>query len=115
MQSIQLISLIDTAKIDAKVDTCPATLNDPKTPYVPIAPGFCIVSSLRANDKTRSFGCPLARRLWWIALSPASQPTLSDFVCPIVSRSERRLVELPVLFFHSIWKLSHRRRFSSEL
>ncbi|SCV67212.1 BQ2448_5858 [Microbotryum intermedium] len=38
----------------------------------------------------------------------------ADFVCPLVSRSERRIVELRILFFHSIWKLSRRRRFSSQ-
>ncbi|SCV72944.1 BQ2448_6869 [Microbotryum intermedium] len=37
------------------------------------------------------------------------------FGCPLVSRSERRRVELRVLFFHSIWKVSRRRRFSSQL
>ncbi|SCV71950.1 BQ2448_4644 [Microbotryum intermedium] len=58
-------------------------------------------------------GCPFARRLWG-ALSPAPHPTFLDFVCPVVSRSERRLVELRILFFHSIWKLSRRRRFSSD-
>ncbi|SCV74200.1 BQ2448_6632 [Microbotryum intermedium] len=55
----------------------------------------------------------IARRLWG-ALSPAPHPTFLDFVCPVVSRSERRLVELRILFFHSIWKLSRRRRFSSD-
>ncbi|SCV69296.1 BQ2448_2318 [Microbotryum intermedium] len=58
-------------------------------------------------------GCPFARRLW-AALSPSPHPIFADFVCPLVSRSERRLVELRVLFFHSIWKLSRRRRFSSQ-
>ncbi|SGY41395.1 BQ5605_C003g02506 [Microbotryum silenes-dioicae] len=55
-----------------------------------------------------------ARRLW-SALSPTPHPVFVDFVCPVVSRSERRLVELRVLFFHSIWKLCRRRRFSSDL
>ncbi|SGY53342.1 BQ5605_C006g03749 [Microbotryum silenes-dioicae] len=59
-------------------------------------------------------GCPFARRLW-SALSPTPHPVFVDFVCPVVSRSERRLVELRVLFFHSIWKLCRRRRFSSDL
>ncbi|SGY12101.1 BQ5605_C011g06387 [Microbotryum silenes-dioicae] len=59
-------------------------------------------------------GCPFARRLW-SALSPTPHPVFVDFVCPVVSRSERRLVELRVLFFHSIWKLCCRRRFSSDL
>ncbi|SCV70634.1 BQ2448_3396 [Microbotryum intermedium] len=59
-------------------------------------------------------GCPFARRLW-AALSPSPHPILADFVCPLVSRSGRRLVELRVLFFHSIWKVSRRRRFSSQL
>ncbi|SGY19582.1 BQ5605_C014g07689 [Microbotryum silenes-dioicae] len=59
-------------------------------------------------------GCPFARRLW-SALSPTPHPVFVDFVCPVVSRSERRLVELRVLFFHSIWKLRRRRRFSSDL
>ncbi|SGY12609.1 BQ5605_C011g06555 [Microbotryum silenes-dioicae] len=58
--------------------------------------------------------CPFARRLW-SALSPTPHPVFVDFVCPVVSRSERRLVELRVLFFHSIWKLCRRRRFSSDL
>ncbi|SCV69561.1 BQ2448_2581 [Microbotryum intermedium] len=43
-----------------------------------------------------------------------SDPIFADFVCPLVSRSERRIVELRILFFHSIWKLSRRRRFSSQ-
>ncbi|SGY77079.1 BQ5605_C005g03551 [Microbotryum silenes-dioicae] len=59
-------------------------------------------------------GCPFARRLW-SALSPTPHPVFVDFVCPVVSRSERRLVELRVLFFHSIWKLCRRRRFLSDL
>ncbi|SCZ88262.1 BZ3500_MvSof-1268-A1-R1_Chr10-2g02898 [Microbotryum saponariae] len=59
-------------------------------------------------------GCPFARRLW-SALSPTPHPVFVDFVCPVVSRSERRLVELRVLFFHSIWRLCRRRRFSSDL
>ncbi|SGY96826.1 BQ5605_C035g11364 [Microbotryum silenes-dioicae] len=59
-------------------------------------------------------GCPFAQRLW-SALSPTPHPVFVDFVCPVVSRSERRLVELRVLFFHSIWKLCRRRRFSSDL
>ncbi|SCV68800.1 BQ2448_921 [Microbotryum intermedium] len=59
-------------------------------------------------------GCPFARRLW-AAFSPSPHPIFADFVCPLVSRSERRLVELRVLFFHSIWKVSRRRRFSSQL
>ncbi|SCV73118.1 BQ2448_7043 [Microbotryum intermedium] len=59
-------------------------------------------------------GCPFARRLR-AALSPSPHPIFADFVCPLVSRSERRLVELRVLFFHSIWKVSRRRRFSSQL
>ncbi|SCZ96950.1 BZ3500_MvSof-1268-A1-R1_Chr4-2g06885 [Microbotryum saponariae] len=59
-------------------------------------------------------GCPFARRLW-SALSPTPHPVFVDFVCPVVPRSERRLVELRVLFFHSIWKLCRRRRFSSDL
>ncbi|SGZ08700.1 BQ5605_C030g10811 [Microbotryum silenes-dioicae] len=59
-------------------------------------------------------GCPFARRLW-SALSPTPHPVFVDFVCPVVSRSKRRLVELRVLFFHSIWKLCRRRRFSSDL
>ncbi|SCV67535.1 BQ2448_5146 [Microbotryum intermedium] len=58
-------------------------------------------------------GCPFARRLW-AALSPSPHPIFADFVCPLVSRSERRIVELRILFFHSIWKLSRRRRFSSQ-
>ncbi|SCV73761.1 BQ2448_6191 [Microbotryum intermedium] len=37
-----------------------------------------------------------------------------DFVCPLASRLERRIVELRILFFHSIWKLCRRRRFSSQ-
>ncbi|SGY81195.1 BQ5605_C009g05484 [Microbotryum silenes-dioicae] len=49
-------------------------------------------------------GCPLARSLW-STLSPAPHPALSDFVRPVVSRSERRLVKLRILFFHAIWKL----------
>ncbi|SCV73633.1 BQ2448_6063 [Microbotryum intermedium] len=60
-----------------------------------------------------AFGCPFARRLW-AALSPSPHPIFADFVCPLVSRSERRIVELRILFFHSIWKLSRRRRFSSQ-
>ncbi|SGY72939.1 BQ5605_C005g03237 [Microbotryum silenes-dioicae] len=59
-------------------------------------------------------GCPFARRLW-SALSPTPHPVFVDFVCPVVFRSDRRLVELRVLFFHSIWKLCRRRRFSSDL
>ncbi|SCV68196.1 BQ2448_317 [Microbotryum intermedium] len=58
-------------------------------------------------------GCPFARRLW-AALSPSPHPIFADFVCTLVSRSERRIVELRILFFHSIWKLSRRRRFSSQ-
>ncbi|SCV71852.1 BQ2448_4546 [Microbotryum intermedium] len=58
-------------------------------------------------------GCPFARRLW-AALSPSPHPIFADFVCPLVSRSERRIVELRILFFHSIWKLCRRRRFSSQ-
>ncbi|SCV68268.1 BQ2448_389 [Microbotryum intermedium] len=57
--------------------------------------------------------CPFARRLW-AALSPFQHPIFADFVCPLISRSERRIVELRILFFHSIWKLSRRRRFSSQ-
>ncbi|SCV69797.1 BQ2448_1191 [Microbotryum intermedium] len=58
-------------------------------------------------------GCPFARRLW-AALSPSPHPIFADFVCPLVSRSERRIIELRIIFFHSIWKLSRRRRFSSQ-
>ncbi|SCV69607.1 BQ2448_2627 [Microbotryum intermedium] len=32
-----------------------------------------------------------------------------------LQHSQSRLVELRVLFFHSIWKVSRRRRFSSQL
>ncbi|SGY23119.1 BQ5605_C019g08906 [Microbotryum silenes-dioicae] len=60
-----------------------------------------------------AIGCPFARRPW-SALSPTPHPVFVDFVCPVVSRSERRLVELRVLFSHSIWKLCRRRRFSSD-
>ncbi|SCZ90988.1 BZ3500_MvSof-1268-A1-R1_Chr1-3g02451 [Microbotryum saponariae] len=35
-------------------------------------------------------GCPFAHRLW-SALSPTPHPVFVDFVCPAVSRSERRL------------------------
>ncbi|SGY19804.1 BQ5605_C017g08322 [Microbotryum silenes-dioicae] len=58
-------------------------------------------------------GCPFARRLS-SALTPLPHPDFVQFVCPVVSRSERRLVELCLLFFHSIWKLSRHRRFSSD-
>ncbi|SGZ14487.1 BQ5605_C029g10597 [Microbotryum silenes-dioicae] len=58
-------------------------------------------------------GCPFARRLW-SALTPFPHPDFVQFVCPVVSRSERRLVELCLLFFHAIWKLSRHRRFSSD-
>ncbi|SCZ94237.1 BZ3500_MvSof-1268-A1-R1_Chr12-2g03773 [Microbotryum saponariae] len=59
-------------------------------------------------------GCPFVRRLW-SALSPAPSPDFVAFVCQVVSRSERRRVELRILFFHSVWKLSRRRRSSSDL
>ncbi|SCV68490.1 BQ2448_611 [Microbotryum intermedium] len=58
-------------------------------------------------------GCPFARSLW-AALSPSPHPIFADSVCPLVSHSERRLVELRVLFFHSIWKVSRRRQVSSQ-
>ncbi|SCV68950.1 BQ2448_1970 [Microbotryum intermedium] len=57
---------------------------------------------------------PCAKCRLWAALSPSPHPIFADFVCPLVSRSERRIVELRILFFHSIWKLSRRRRFSSQ-
>ncbi|SCV72882.1 BQ2448_28 [Microbotryum intermedium] len=76
---------------------------------------FCVMCLSEATESLAhlAVGCPFARRLWG-ALSPAPHPTFLDFVCPVVSRSERRLVELRILFFHSIWKLSCRRRFSSD-
>ncbi|SCV71589.1 BQ2448_3177 [Microbotryum intermedium] len=76
---------------------------------------FCVMCLSEATESLAhlAVGCPFARRLWG-ALSPAPHPTFLDFVCPVVSRSERRLVELRILFFHSIWKLSRRRRFSSD-
>ncbi|SGY56428.1 BQ5605_C006g04134 [Microbotryum silenes-dioicae] len=58
-------------------------------------------------------GCPFAHRLW-SALTPFPHPNSVQFVCPVVSRSERRLVELCLLLFHAIWKLSRHRRFSSD-
>ncbi|SGY49813.1 BQ5605_C001g00822 [Microbotryum silenes-dioicae] len=69
---------------------------------------------------------PSVIRIWSYGLSRPSSDYRSydehfcdtvfvNFVCPAVSRSERRLVELRVLFFHSIWKLCRRRRFSSDL
>ncbi|SCV73469.1 BQ2448_7395 [Microbotryum intermedium] len=76
---------------------------------------FCVMCLSEATESLAhlAVGCPFARRLWG-ALSPAPHPTFLDFVCPVVSRSERRLVELRILFFHSVWKLSRRRRFSSD-
>ncbi|SCV72983.1 BQ2448_6908 [Microbotryum intermedium] len=76
---------------------------------------FCVMCLSEATESLAhpAVGCPFARRLWG-ALSPAPHPTFLDFVCPAVSGSERRLVELRILFFHSIWKLSRRRRFSSD-
>ncbi|SCV70188.1 BQ2448_1582 [Microbotryum intermedium] len=76
---------------------------------------FCVMCLSEATESLAhlAVGCPFARRLWG-ALSPAPHPTFLNFVCPVVSRSERRLVELRILFFHSIWKLSRRRRFSSD-
>ncbi|SCV70957.1 BQ2448_3719 [Microbotryum intermedium] len=76
---------------------------------------FCVMCLSEATESLAhlAVGCLFARRLWG-ALSPAPHPTFLEFVCPVVSRSERRLVELLILFFHSIWKLSRRRRFSSD-
>ncbi|SCV70751.1 BQ2448_3513 [Microbotryum intermedium] len=62
---------------------------------------------------TLAIGCPIVRRLW-AAVSPSLHPVFGNFVCPLASRSERRIVELRILFFHSIWKLSCRRRFSLQ-
>ncbi|SCV73448.1 BQ2448_7374 [Microbotryum intermedium] len=50
----------------------------------------------------------------YLFISPSLHPVFGDFVCPLVSRSERRLVELRILFFHSTWKLARRGRFSSQ-
>ncbi|SCV68261.1 BQ2448_382 [Microbotryum intermedium] len=76
---------------------------------------FCVMCLSEATESLAhlAVGCPFARRLWG-ALSPAPHPTFLDFVCPVVSRSERRLVELRILFFHSVWKLSRRCRFTSD-
>ncbi|SCV71373.1 BQ2448_2961 [Microbotryum intermedium] len=52
-----------------------------------------------------AIGCPIAGRLW-AAVSPSLHPVFGDFVCPLAFRSERRIVELRILFFHSIWNLS---------
>ncbi|SCV68216.1 BQ2448_337 [Microbotryum intermedium] len=60
-----------------------------------------------------AIGCPIACRLW-AAVTPSLHPVFGDFVYALASRSERRIVELRILFFHSIWKLSRRRRFSSQ-
>ncbi|SCV72047.1 BQ2448_4741 [Microbotryum intermedium] len=75
----------------------------------------CVICLSKAPESLPhlAVGCPFARRLW-AALSPSPHPIFADFVCPLVSRSERRIVELRILFFHSIWKLSRRRRFSSQ-
>ncbi|SCV73862.1 BQ2448_6292 [Microbotryum intermedium] len=60
-----------------------------------------------------AIGCPIARRLR-AAVSPSLHPVFGNFVCPLASRSERRIVELRILFFQSIRKLSRRCRFSSQ-
>ncbi|SCV68984.1 BQ2448_2004 [Microbotryum intermedium] len=60
-----------------------------------------------------AIGGPLARRLW-AAVSPSLHPVFGDFVCPLASCTGHRIVELRLAFFHSIWKLSRRRRFSSQ-
>ncbi|SDA01458.1 BZ3500_MvSof-1268-A1-R1_Chr10-1g02686 [Microbotryum saponariae] len=57
--------------------------------------------------------CEFARRLW-SALSSAPHFDLVAFVRPVVFLSDRRLVELRSLFFHLVWKLSRRNRFSSD-
>ncbi|SCV68699.1 BQ2448_820 [Microbotryum intermedium] len=63
------------------------------------------------------FGTPTFAS-YYLSLSSSSFPrnlTLEILSSGLtVSRSERRIVELRILFFHSIWKLSRRRRFSSQ-
>ncbi|SDA02506.1 BZ3501_MvSof-1269-A2-R1_Chr12-3g03650 [Microbotryum saponariae] len=68
-------------------------------------PGSQVASPTSSRPNNRSVS----------SLSPAPHPDFVAFVCPVVSRLERRLVELRILFFHSVWKLSRRRRFSSDL
>ncbi|SGY43355.1 BQ5605_C001g00017 [Microbotryum silenes-dioicae] len=100
-------------------------------------PGQQLASPNHAHVNNRSTSCvmcltnaPEGPSLWSVSGTsfsrlPARSASLDrsffgphhafpDFVCPVVSRSERRLVELRVSFFHSIWKLSRHHRFSSE-
>ncbi|SCV73045.1 BQ2448_6970 [Microbotryum intermedium] len=52
---------------------------------------MCLSDALESLPQL-AIGCPIARRLW----------------------AACRIVELRIPFFHSIWKLSRRRRFSSQ-
>ncbi|SCV70776.1 BQ2448_3538 [Microbotryum intermedium] len=61
-------------------------------------PGVQLSSATHSQLNNRSASCVMC-----LSEAPESLPHLA-----------RRLVELRILFFHSIWKLSRRRRFSSQ-
>ncbi|SGY17691.1 BQ5605_C015g07858 [Microbotryum silenes-dioicae] len=90
-------------------------LASPNSPFLHNRSTACVMCLSEAPETLAhlAVGCPFARRLW-SALTPFPHPDFVQFVCPVVSRSERRLVELCLLFFHAIWKLSRHRRFSSD-
>ncbi|SGY11774.1 BQ5605_C011g06268 [Microbotryum silenes-dioicae] len=90
-------------------------LASPNSPFLHNRSTACVMCLSEAPETLAhlAVGCPFARRLW-SALTPFPHPDFVQFVCPVVSRLERRLVELCLLFFHAIWKLSRHRRFSSD-
>ncbi|SGY53353.1 BQ5605_C006g03750 [Microbotryum silenes-dioicae] len=90
-------------------------LASPNSPFLHNRSTACVMCLSEAPETLAhlAVGCPFARRLW-SALTPFPHPNFVQFGCPVVSRSERRLVELCLLFFHAIWKLSCHRRFSSD-
>jgi exonuclease III len=56
--------------------------------------------------------CPFGQAIWKRAAPSLPIPSLQDFVCPQPKKRNNDQVTLQVLLIHSVYTLSHKRRFS---
>lgn len=64
--------------------------------------------------------CPVSQSIWISATSsvtdpPIPHPSLREFTCPSVTKHNKSLLAIKIIFIHTIWKLSRSRRFSKSL
>ena len=58
--------------------------------------------------------CPFSKSLWSQATTKFPHPTLSNLICPPITRAGRGLIALNILFIHTIWRFARSRRFSKQ-